>query len=38
MAKRLALSSEETLPAEIWFNHENYKYRPIWTYEAEARA
>ena len=37
MAKRLALSSEETLPAEIWFNHENYKYRPIWTYEAEAR-
>ena len=37
MAKRLVLSSEGTLPAEVWFNHENYRFRPIWTYEAEAR-
>ena len=37
MAKRLVLSPKGTLPAEYWFNHENYKFRPIWTYEAEAR-
>lgn len=37
MAKRLTLSAEGTLPAEIWFHHEYYRFRPIWTYEAEAR-
>ena len=37
MAKRVALSSEGTLPAEVWFNHENYRFRPIWSYEAEVR-
>ncbi len=37
MAKRIALSQRENLPAEIWVNHENYKYKPVWVYEAEAK-
>ena len=37
MAKRLALSPEGGLPAEIWLNHENYSFKPLWVYGAEAR-
>lgn len=37
MAKKLALSPEGSLPTEIWLNHENYNFKPLWVYEAEAR-
>ena len=37
MAKMTSLLPKEAVPAEIWLTHENYKFKPIWVTEAEAK-
>lgn len=36
-AKAIEITPVEKLATEYWFNHENYKYKPIWTYVSESR-
>ena len=36
-AKIVDVTPADKMATEYWFNHENYKYKPIWTYISESR-